>query len=278
MTPWKSRLTDMSTNEQRVSVWTSEGIAIEDWQMLPAETPLCIHVNGIELISIAASPIQQEALVLGFLHYAGLIDSAAEVRALHFSQRHAENSAVIDHTFCADVWLDHEVEALPVPWMRTSGCGSGVVLGELREPAEPLGDTTQVLPERLLRMRQTLQAGANHYHQTRGIHASGLFTPEGDLLALAEDIGRHNTLDKLLGLCLMDNITSEGMVLFTTGRISSEMISKAAWLRTPIVGSMTAPSSLAAALADSWGITVAGYVRAGQVRVYTHPWRILVQP
>ncbi len=263
-------------NERDGILWTPQGIITEP-TALPEEVPLCIQINGSQLISIAASPTQHEALVLGFLHYAGVIRSAAEVSVLHFSHRPTDNTAATQDTICADVWLDHNVETLPVPWMRTSGCGSGVVLGELREPPEMLNHPLQVTAEKLIEMRQTLQAGASLYQETRGVHASGLFSPEGELLALAEDIGRHNTLDKLLGLCLMQNIVSDGTILFTTGRVSSEMMSKAAWLGTPIVGSMTAPSSMAAALADSWGITVAGYIRTGQVRIYTHPWRLLCQ-
>jgi len=267
----------MTNSDERKSVlWTPQGVVTES-ATLPEEAPLCIQINGSQLISIAASPTQREALVLGFLHYAGLIRTAAEVRVLHFSHRPTDNTAATQYNICADVWLDHDVEALPAPWMRTSGCGSGVILGELREPPEVLQHPVQVTPELLIEMRQKLQDAAFMYHETRGVHASGLFTPEGELLALAEDIGRHNTLDKLLGLCLIQNINPDGMLLFTTGRISSEMMSKAAWLRTPIVGSMTAPSSLATALAETWGITIAGYVRSGQVRIYTHPWRILGQ-
>ncbi len=243
--------------------------------IVPEEQPLCIQVNGSHLVTIAASPAQQDMLVLGFLHYAGLISSADEVRVLHFSKRNDDGGAATIHTTCADVWLDHDVEALPEPWLRTSGCASGVVLGELRGLREPLQHATVVEPERLIEMRSTLQANAKLYQETRGVHASGLFTPEGQLLAIAEDIGRHNTLDKLLGLCLRHNIASDGMVLFTTGRISSEMMSKAGWMRTPIVASMTAPSSMAVELADAWGITTAGYVRFGQIHIYTHSRRIL---
>lgn len=268
--------TMMKSDEHKSVLWTPQG-AVTEFTALPEEIPFCIQINGSQLISIAASPTQREALILGFLHYAGLIRAVTEVRVLHFSHRPTDNTTVTEHNICADVWLDHDVDTLPAPWMRTSGCGSGVILGELREPPEVLQHPLQIAPELLIEIRQKLQESASMYHETRGVHASGLFTPEGELLALAEDIGRHNTLDKLLGLCLMHDIKSDGMILFTTGRISSEMMSKAAWLRTPIVGSMTAPSSLAAALAEAWGITVTGYVRTGQVRVYTHPWRILGQ-
>ncbi len=263
-------------NGRHIVVWlphetTTDAVA------LPAEESLCIYVNGRHLVSIAASPVQQDVLVLGFLHYAGLISSLDEVRELRLSKRRpegADGGAASIHSHCADVWLDHEVGELPRTWLRTSGCGSGVILGELRELTEPLRHPILLRPEQLLEMRRTLQDHSTLYQETRGVHSSGLFTPEGELLAIAEDIGRHNTLDKLLGQCLEGGIVSDGMVLFTTGRISSEMMSKAAWMRTPIVGSMTAPSSMAVALADAWGITTAGYVRTGQIRIYTHSWRL----
>lgn len=261
-------------NKHPITSWSSQQTTA-DVVALPEEEPLRIYVNGRHLVTIAASPREQEALVLGFLHYAGVIGSVDEVRVLHFSKRLDDVGATQFHSLCADVWLNHEVQSLPEPVLRTSGCGSGVVLGELRTPVEPLSHVTTLHPAQLLDMRNTLMTHAVLHSETRGVHSSGLFSPEGELLTMAEDIGRHNTLDKLLGFCLKDGIVSDGMILFTTGRISSEMMSKAAWMRTPIVASMTAPLSMAVALAEAWGITIVGYVRTEQMRIYTHPHRLL---
>ncbi len=232
---------------------------------LPPEEQFCIQVNGQEIVRLMASPNQRQALVVGFLAYTGLLQDPAEISALHFAA----------HNTCVDVWLDHAIDVSSAAPLLTSGCGMGTVLGQLYNPPAPLQHDFSVQPEALFEMMFTLQANASLYHESRGMHASALFSPTGELLALAEDIGRHNTLDKLLGWALLTGRETDGSVLVTTGRISSEMISKAARLRTPIVGSLTALSSRATELAEIWGITTVGYIRQGQLTVYTHPWRVL---
>ena len=101
--------------------------------------------------------------------------------------------------------------------------------------------------------------------------------PISQLLLQKEDIGRHNCLDKLRGAALLAGLETEGKILLTSGRISSEMINKARRLGTPIVCSRTSPTSLSVALADAWNITLVAYLRQDRMRIYTHPERILDQ-
>lgn len=252
--------------ERLVYQWTAQGLTPRQVR-LPAEIQLSLHINGQEWIALAASPQQLEALVIGFLYYANLIQSPADIAALHFSQGP-----------CADVWLAHDPGPLPSRQLLTSGCGGGTVMGELYRPAAPLPPDSPLNPATLPAMMRTLQQQATLYHQTHGVHSSGLFTPEGALLLLAEDIGRHNTLDRLMGLALLQQVATAGLILLTTGRISSEMLSKAARMGTPIVASLTAVSSLAVTLAEEAGITVIGYLRGERWRLYTHPERLTAGP
>ena len=90
----------------------------------------------------------------------------------------------------------------------------------------------------------------------------------------AEDIGRHNTLDKIAGLCMLRNIWPDQRIIITTGRISSEMLQKAARLRAPILISRTSPSSLSIEMAERYGITLVGYARRQRFNVYSHPQRL----
>ena len=108
---------------------------------------------------------------------------------------------------------------------------------------------------------------------SRGVHTSGLSTAE-DLLLISEDVGRHNTIDKLWGHAMRQEIDPAGSLILTTGRISSEMVGKAAKMGAQIVASRTSPTSRALVLARAWNITVIGYVRRGSLRVYTVPERI----
>jgi FdhD protein len=112
------------------------------------------------------------------------------------------------------------------------------------------------------------------YRETGGVHTSAL--SDGTQIALsAEDIGRHNTLDKIAGLCLMQNIWPETRILITTGRISSEMLQKAARMGAPILISRTSPSSLSIEMAERYGITLIGYARTQRFNVYTSKGRII---
>jgi FdhD protein len=115
------------------------------------------------------------------------------------------------------------------------------------------------------------------YRTSGGVHTSALCDGQR-IQIVAEDIGRHNTLDKIAGRCLLEGISLPRRILLTTGRISSEMLQKSARLKASIVISRTSPSSLSIELAQKWGITLIGYARRNRFNIYTHPERILVAP
>jgi FdhD protein len=139
----------------------------------------------------------------------------------------------------------------------------------------PLNTRATVTPQQVFeRMRDLYQAGSL-YRVTQGIHTSAL--SDGQRLVLvAEDVGRHNTVDRLWGKAMKQGMPTKGLILLATGRISSEMLAKAAKMQVPIVASRTSATSLSIALARAWNITVIGYVRRNSLRVYTAPQRCLV--
>lgn len=228
------------------------------------ETPVSLTVNGKVWLTFMCTPVHLEAMAVGFLYNEGVIESMDEVENVH----------VCEHGDNVDVWLNHNVEQ-PESWRRTSGCTGGVTAVDLL--AKPNvsfeGNRLEVQPEAIGDLVEQLFESQSLYRETGGVHTSALSDGEKVLLA-AEDIGRHNTLDKIAGLCVMNNIWPEKRILITTGRISSEMLQKAARLQVPIIISRTSPSSLSIEMASRYGITLIGYARKHRFNVYSNAQRI----
>lgn len=228
------------------------------------ETPVSLTVNGEVWLSFMCTPINLEALSVGFLYNEGIIESMAEVA----------DARVCEHGDNVDVWLHHAAEQ-PTSWRRTSGCTGGVTAVDLLAKPNVSFDrnSLKLSPEAIGQLVEMLFESQSLYRETGGVHTSALSDGEKILLS-AEDIGRHNTLDKIAGLCLMNNVNSADRILVTTGRISSEMLQKAARLQVPILISRTSPSSLSIEMAERYGITLIGYARKHRFNVYSRGERV----
>jgi len=228
------------------------------------ETPVSLTVNGEVWLTFMCTPVDLEALAVGFLYNEGIIKKMSEV----------EDVRVCEHGDNVDVWLNHEAKQ-PTSWRRTSGCTGGVTAVDLlAKPNVSLsGNSLKVQPEVVGHLVEMLFEAQSLYRQTGGVHTSALSDGVKIILS-AEDIGRHNTLDKIAGLCLMNDIWPEVRILITTGRISSEMLQKAAQLNAPILISRTSPSSLSIEMAERYGITLIGYARKHRFNVYSKGDRI----
>ncbi|MFL7812437.1 MAG: formate dehydrogenase accessory sulfurtransferase FdhD [Anaerolineales bacterium] len=228
------------------------------------EITLTIYVNGVEFISIMGTPLNQDWLAVGFLKNEGIISGLDDISELKITPEGC----------CIDVWLEKDVQ-LPEKMVITTGCGSGRTRedqADLDVPFEIVGSTT---PQLVLNAFANLQTKDSLYARSRGVHAAGLLDiGSGKILQVAEDVGRHNAIDKLQGACLLENIPTRGRGLLTTGRISSEMLRKGAAMGCPLVASRTSPTTAAIELAREWGITLVGYARHGKLRVYCYPERL----
>jgi FdhD protein len=228
------------------------------------ETPVSLTVNGEAWLTFMCTPIDLEAMAVGFLYDEGVIDRMSEVAEVR----------VCDHGDNVDVWLNRPAPQ-PKSWRRTSGCTGGVTAVDLlAKPDIDFSNTSPRFgPEAIGLLVDMLFDSQELYRETGGVHTSAL--SDGDRILLsAEDIGRHNTLDKIAGLCLMRDVWPETRVLLTTGRISSEMLQKAARLHAPILISRTSPSSLSIEMAERYGITLIGYARRERFNVYSHGERV----
>ena len=227
------------------------------------EQLLSIYVNGQSLATMMCSPLQLEALAVGFLYNEGVIEAADEIGLL---QTNIPNSVV-------DVILTRDEVQLPRRMILTTGCGGGMTGQELSKAHPALVSAFLTTPDMIIRLMRELQGAATLYNAVRGVHTAVLGDETG-LLISAEDVGRHNAVDKVAGQALLDKIDTRDRILLTSGRISSEMLGKARRMSIPIVASRTAPTSITVELAEAWDICVIGYVRRGGMRVYTCSWRL----
>jgi len=223
----------------------------------PVEERVVLNVNAAELVGLMCTPVLLEELALGFLHNEGLIGGLEDVADVR----------VCGSGRCVDVWLNKDIAA-PVLRTITSGCSGGTTFESMVEVGQPVASDIRVAPGQIAALMRQLQDAAVLYPQARGIHVSAL-ADGASLVCVAEDIGRHNTVDKIAGVCLRRGQPTRDRILLTSGRVSSEMLSKAARMGAPVIVSLTSPTSLSVQLAQAWGITLIGYARGRSFRVYT---------
>jgi len=233
----------------------------EDTVNIPGELPLTIFVNGQEVATILCTPARLTQLVLGFLYLEGIITDQQEVASL----RVCEDEPIADVRL-----LTSEYNAAPRRTI-TSGCGSGI--SSATGAPKVVSDLVVTAEETLSLMRQLYQR-QELFQEMGGIHSSAM-ADRNDILVSAEDIGRHNTLDKIMGECLMRKLPTEDKILLTTGRISSEMVLKAARMQVPVVVSRGTPTERAVRLGRELGITVIGYARGNRLSVFSGEERLL---
>jgi FdhD protein len=228
------------------------------------EAPVSLTVNGQAWLTFMCTPVDLEAMAIGFLFNEAIISGMDEVADVRLCE-HGDN---------VDVWLNRSVDQ-PASWRRTSGCTGGVTavdaLARLEVAFDP--NLPRLAPAVIEKVVEILFESQDLYRQTGGVHTSALSDGE-NLILSAEDIGRHNTLDKIAGLCLINAVWPATRILISTGRISSEMLQKAARLGAPVVISRTSPSSLSIQMAERYGITLIGYARRNRFNVYTNAQRI----
>jgi FdhD protein len=249
-----------------------------DRDLVVAEEPLEIRIGGESLIVTMRTPGDDLDLAAGLLFTEGVIGSMDDVATLvHGSPaagRDREN--VVDVTAAAGRAL--EAGAARRVLRATAACGlcGKESIAAVRKRIPPVTDDTRVPLSIVLGLPNAVRSAQPVFAATGGLHAVGLFTPDGALSLVREDVGRHNAVDKVIGAALRGGrLSLAGTVMLLSGRAGFELIQKAAIARVPVVCSVSAPSALAVDLADEVGMTLVGFVRGGSANVYTHPRRIV---
>jgi len=232
------------------------------------EIPVTLRLNGREIITLLASDDALEYLAAGFLKGEGFVSRREDILAIRVDPR---GEAVDVEATGVDPLAEKLLERRTV----TSGCGKGTTfthaIDALQARAAPTGP--RVSASQIRRLMHGLLRGSDLYREAGGVHSAALATTE-EFVIFRDDIGRHNAVDKIHGECFLRDIPVADKILVTTGRISSEILVKAAKLGVAILVSRSSPTGLALELAERTGITVVGRVRGGGLTIYTGEGRV----
>ncbi|RZU46298.1 FdhD protein [Streptomyces sp. BK022] len=252
---------------------------------LAAEEPMEIRVGGRPLTVTMRTPGDDFDLAAGFLVSEGVAHAETDVAGIRYCLGATDDGS---NTYnVVDVVLGPGVEApdasLERNFYTTSSCGlcGKASLDAVRTVAawSVADDELRMSPEMLATLPEKLRAAQKVFDSTGGLHAAGLFSSEGELLCLREDVGRHNAVDKVVGHALRSGMLPlRGCVLMVSGRASFELVQKAVMAGIPMLAAVSAPSSLAADLAAESGLTLVGFLRGDSMNVYTGAERLEPQP
>jgi FdhD protein len=243
-----------------------------DW--VAVEAPLEIWIGGKPATVLMRTPGDDAELVRGFLFSEGIIDSADEITAM---SRPAQLTPAQQGNVMA-VELARARKGLDRNFYSSASCGVCGKRTIASLEVKGAASTSRLTVERhvLATLPEQLRAAQPTFAKTGGAHASGLFTPDGELVLAREDVGRHNALDKLIGWALAaGRIPLSDQLLLVSGRVSYEIVQKAVRACLPLIAAVGAPSSLAIELAERFHITLVGFLRPDTMNVYATPMRVI---
>jgi len=251
---------------------------------LAAEEPLGIRVDGTALTMTMRTPGDDLELAAGFLVSEAVVRSPADIASIKLcdgtSCGHSDHDGlgnIVDVTLAPGVLVTPGAQR---NFMTTSACG---VCGKasiedicVLPHAALSADETRFSPAVLASLPGRLRSAQRVFQRTGGLHAAGLFTADGDMVAIREDVGRHNAVDKIAGWALLsDRLPLAGCALLVSGRASFELVQKAVLAGIPLLAAVSAPSSLAVSLAEEAGLTLVGFLRGQSMNVYAGAHRLI---
>jgi len=256
-------------NVERVSIQrvTEEGKKDTE-DIVTRELPLTIFLNDKELVTLLCSPEDLGSLAVGFLFSEGLLKNKDEIQGIIVDDR--KGLARVNTT--ADKEPDSD---LIFKRFITSGCGRGASFlsaADVQDLAKVESKST-ISAHEVFNLVREFQHNSPIYRMTGGVHSAALCDNK-NILVFAEDIGRHNAVDKIFGHCILEDIPTDDRMIITSGRISSEILIKVAKKKIPIIASVSAPTNVGVSLANALGITLIGFVRGKRMNVYTNGLRV----
>ncbi len=270
----------MATRTQRRRVLRISGAGgSADYRadLLAVEEPLEIRIGGTPLTVTMRTPGDDIDLAAGFLFGEGLLNPSVDLRQIRMCD---ENVADVTLEVAAgDVTRATDARRAQRNFLTTSACGvcgkDSIESIRVRSRYDIAADPVRVSPGVLTSLPGRLRDAQRVFASTGGLHAAGLFSADGTLLVLREDVGRHNAVDKVIGWALRgDRLPLAGHILLVSGRASFELVQKASVAGVPVLAAVSAPSSLAAGLAEEAGMTLVGFLRGTSMNAYTGAHRL----
>ncbi len=238
------------------------------------EAPVVIDVQDVGSYSLVCTPADTRALALGFAFTEGIIQGMADVVLLS----DCEEEPGVVRMRLADARNARGPDRNLTVLTSCGICGSRQAVEAFLSAAPRVGDTLRMPAELLQGVFEEMRARQQLFARTGGTHAAAAFDAAGRIVAFAEDVGRHNALDKAIGKCLLADQKTAGCGVALSGRASFELIAKCARAGIELAAAVSAPTSLAVEAAERSGITLCGFVRGDRVTVYTHPHRMAPEP
>jgi FdhD protein len=266
-------------------VWRVDGGAGSQQEIeMVSEEPLSLTINGHQVAVLMRMPGMEKELAVGFCLSEGLVGRFDDILLVHhcgsglpvpggepleddeMTSRNRVDVQVLPNAL-------REEARLEVVRLIRAGCGAvGVERADLS--MAPVASGPSVATDVLLGLDGRMRAAQRMHRQVGGVHAAALFDWQGELIILCEDVGRHNAVDKAIGHCVLRGIALSDKVLLCSGRLSYEMVTKAVRVGLPVLVSVSAPTALAAQIAEQFNLTVIGYLRGSRMTVYTHAERV----
>ncbi|KAB2338940.1 formate dehydrogenase accessory sulfurtransferase FdhD [Cytobacillus depressus] len=259
---------DQLKNSQQIYRFEN-GILQEQFDEIVVEQPLTIMLNGEEFATMVCSPEHLEELTIGFLASEGFIRQEEEIKSISIDE--SKGIAYID--LLVPVTTSHEFHSKR---FIGSCCGKSRQFYFHNDARTAKTSTSKITitPDQCLNIMKQLQDSSVTFQETGGVHNAALFS--GEIMVVNRtDIGRHNALDKIYGYCIQNKISVRDKIIAFSGRISSEVLLKAAKIGVGIILSKSAPTNLAIQLAEDLNITAVGFIRGNSFNVYSHPSRIV---
>ena len=267
----------------RIRRWAS-GQWTDAPDVVVTEEPLQLMLDGEALSVVMRTPGEDVELCLGLMFAEGIIRSRHDVRAVRISAEagEAEQRVEVDASLVESNQVDVHLSTAPRrkperSMLSSSACGvcGTVLIEDLRRDLAVLPAGPAVVPSLLPGLVDRLRSGQGVFERTGGLHAAGLFAPDGSLVYLREDIGRHNAVDKVVGRALLDDrLPAADAILVVSGRAGYEIVQKSISAGIAVLAAVGAPSSLAVALAREFNQTLVGFLRGDRFNVYSAPERL----